>query len=101
MLTGCQQVQDRIDRCHTRSKRQPELTAFQGCQAGFESRTGWVAGAGIVIATMLAHSILYKGGGLVNGGHDCSRGRVRVLPGVDAGCFKLHRYFHIAHNHIP
>jgi cystathionine beta-lyase/cystathionine gamma-synthase len=84
-----EQLAQRVDRRHARGKGQAKFSAFQRRQAGLQSRTRGVAGAGILVALVLAHRLLHVGGSLVDRRHHRARGRVGLLAGVDDERFDL------------
>src|SRR5207249_1633349 len=76
-------VRDRIRRGHPRSERETPAAALERGEAGFEGRTGGVAGARVFVALVLPHRFLRERRGLEDRDDDGTGRGFRVLPGVD------------------
>ena len=83
VVAGLEEMHDdRLGR-HPGGERQALPAAFQGRDARLERGTGRVPSAGVLVTLMLPDRVLGEGRGLVDRHDDGSRGRVRVLAGVN------------------
>ena len=83
LITWNQQAENSICSCYATAEAQPVPAIFNMGQRRFERRAGGILRTGIFISFMYARSGLNISGGLVDRGHDSTRGRVGFYAGVD------------------
>ena len=83
VVTGLEEAEDGILGGQAAGERDPEGGALQGGQGVLEGGAGRVAGAGVLIAQVLAHLGLGEGGRLEHRHRHRPGDRLRILAGVD------------------
>ena len=83
LVSRGEQLDDRIDGGHARSKAESVGTIFDTRQSGFECRSGGVVCATVFIAHMPSGCALGIGGGQINGGHHSAIALVGMLSAMN------------------
>ena len=77
------QLHNRVQAPHATRERESVLSALERRDVPLQRLPGGLRAARVFVPLVPAESVLYKGGSLVDRGHDGAGHRVRPLAGVD------------------